>query len=179
MRTYKLKNDIRCIIRKASESDAAEIIRYSNIVGGETDYLSYGINGFCHSTEQERQIIREYNYEAQNRIFLVALIDGKICGTLTFWGNSRKRLEHWGEMGISVLKKYWNMGIGSLLIQYLLDWAHDRGIIKKIDLMVREDNVSAVHLYEKKGFEVEGKIRRAMKINDTYYDFLYMGKCID
>lgn len=175
MNVIRLKDGRDCIIRKANEKDAADIIRFSNIVGGESDYLSYGINDFNHSIEQEKQIVREYN-DSKNRLFIVAVIDGSICGTLTFWGNSRKRLEHWGEMGVSVLKKYWNMGIGTALIQYLIDWADRGGVVKKIDLMVREDNLPAINLYKKMGFQVEGRIRCAMKVDGIYYDFFYMGR---
>jgi ribosomal protein S18 acetylase RimI-like enzyme len=78
-----------------------------------------------------------------------------------------------------VLKKYWNRGIGRALIEYLIQWAQMGGIVKKIDLMVREDNHSAISLYKSAGFEVEGKIRRAMRIDGRFYDFLYMGRLID
>jgi RimJ/RimL family protein N-acetyltransferase len=173
-----LKDGSRCIIRRASQRDAGEIVRYSNAVGGESDFLSYGLNQFGHNVDEEKQIIREYD-QAMNRIFIVAEIDGSICGTLTFWGNSRKRLEHWGEMGISVSKRHWNNGVGTTLLKYFIDWAKDGGIIKKVNLMVREDNHAAVALYKKAGFEVEGRIKRAMKVDGIYYDFLYMGKLID
>lgn len=178
MKDLYLKDGSRYIIRRALERDASDIVTYSNIIGGESDFLSYGANEFIHNIEQERQIIREYN-EGRNRLFLVAVANGTICGTLTFWGNGRERLEHWGELGISVLKKYWGNGIGSALMEYTLEWAKNGRLIRKIDLMVREDNNMAIALYNKMGFEIEGRIRRAMRIKERFYDFLYMGKLID
>jgi len=175
---YKLKDGSECIIRRALTTDAAEIVRYSNIVGGQSDFLSYGKNEFCYNTEQEKHVIREYN-EAKNRLFIVAVINGSICGVLTFWGNNRKRLEHWGEFGVSVLKQHSGNGVGKVLINYMLKWAESGGTIKKIDLMVREDNYQAIALYRNMGFEVEGRIRKAMKIGDSFYDFLYMGRVMD
>jgi len=176
--TYKLKDGTKCIIRRATPGDAAEIVRYSNKIGGESDFLSYGENEFPYSIEQERHIINEYN-QAKNRLFIVALIDGHICGLLTFWGNSKERLEHWGEFGLSVLKKHWGKGIGRALVEYLIKWAEEGKMVKKIDLMVREDNYPGIALYMKMGFEVEGRIRNAMKIGDKFYSFLYMGKIIE
>lgn len=176
--TYRLKDGSECVVRAAAEKDASDIIRYSNIVGGESDFLSYGRNQFFYSAEQEKQVIRDYS-DAKNRLFILAFVKGNLCGSLTFWGNSRERLEHWGEFGISVLGKYWGRGIGHALIDYLVRWAEDGGIVRKIDLMVREDNYAAISLYRKMGFEVEGKVRRAMRIGDKFYDFLYMGRLID
>lgn len=178
MNIYLLKDGSECIIRRATPKDAAEIVQYSNIIGGESDFLSYGKNEFSYNVEQERQVIRDYN-SASNRLFIVAVIDNRICGLLTFWGNNRKRLEHWGEFGISVLRRYWGTGIGQALMDFMIRWAEEGKIIRKIDLMVREDNYSAITLYKKMGFEVEGRIRRAMKIDDTFYNFLYMGRLID
>ncbi|MDI6619872.1 MAG: GNAT family N-acetyltransferase [Clostridiales bacterium] len=178
MVTYRLKDGSECIIRKATVKDAAEIVKYSNTVGGESDFLSYGRNEFGHNIDQEKQMIKEYN-ESLNRIILLALVHGEISGVLTFWGNCRKRLEHWGEMGISVLRKYWNIGVGTTLINYFFEWAECNHIIKKVDLMVREDNYHAIMLYKKMGFQIEGRIRMAMKKDGNYYDFFYMGKIID
>ena len=178
MRVYKLRDGSECIIRRAVEKDAAAIVKYSNIVGGESSFLSYGKNEFAYNVDQERQVIREYS-DDRNRLFIIVIMNGEISGILTFWGNNRKRLEHWGEFGISVLKKYWNRGIGHSLLDCLINWAQESKCIRKIDLMVREDNYSAINLYEIMGFEIEGKIRRAMKIGDNFYNFLYMGKLID
>ncbi|KPU43099.1 putative ribosomal N-acetyltransferase YdaF [Oxobacter pfennigii] len=178
MNVYKLKDGTECFIRRATLRDAAEIVRYSNVVGGESDFLSYGNNEFSYTIEQERQVIKDYT-EVKNRLFLVAVIDGSICGTLTFWGNNRKRLEHWGEFGVSVIKKYWGKGIGTTLLDTLIKWAEAGKIIKKVDLMVREDNYPAIALYKKMGFQIEGRIRRAMIIGGKYYDFLYMGRLVD
>jgi RimJ/RimL family protein N-acetyltransferase len=175
---YKLRNGSECIIRRAVEKDTPDIVKYSNIVGGESDFLSYGRNEFSHSVEQERVIIREYS-ETNNRLFIVAVIDGNIVGMLTFWGNGRRRLEHWGEFGVSVLKRYQNIGVGSALLDYMIEWAKRSKLVRKVDLMVREDNYQAINLYEKMGFEVEGRIRRAMKVDDKFYNFLYMGRLID
>ncbi|WP_041720449.1 GNAT family N-acetyltransferase, partial [Alkaliphilus metalliredigens] len=64
-------------------------------------------------------------------------------------------------------------------MEYLIQWGETSEIIGKINLRVRTDNVSAIHLYEKMGFQIEGTITREFKINDTYYDALFMGLVID
>jgi RimJ/RimL family protein N-acetyltransferase len=52
------------------------------------------------------------------------------------------------------------------------------GAVTKINLRVRSDNVRAIALYERKGFEREGLLRRGMRVDDVYYDLLAMGLCL-
>ncbi|WP_052045184.1 GNAT family N-acetyltransferase [Caloranaerobacter azorensis] len=86
-------------------------------------------------------------YNSDNKLFLIAEIEGEIVGNLSFKGSNRRRLKHAGEFGISVKKEYWNMGIASQLIKELIEWAKSSGIIKKINLKVMEDNERAINLY--------------------------------
>lgn len=79
-------------------------------------------------------------------------------------------MSHRAELGISVLKRYWNNGIGSALMEKIIDYAkqHD---IEIINLEVRSDNMSAIHLYEKYGYKKTGTIPAFFKINKEYVDF--------
>ncbi|MGB4723089.1 MAG: GNAT family N-acetyltransferase, partial [Defluviitoga tunisiensis] len=76
---------------------------------------------------------------------------------------------------MSVKKAYWGLGIGSNLLAYLIDWARETGVIRKINLKVREDNVRARALYEKFGFKTEGIITRYFYIEGKFYNVIEMG----
>ncbi|MBO0797135.1 MAG: GNAT family N-acetyltransferase, partial [Ktedonobacteraceae bacterium] len=91
----------------------------------------------------------------------------------------RPRTRHAGEFGISVLRKYWNLGIGGRMLTYLIDWARQSGIIRKINLRVRVDNLPAIHLYEKHGFVREGHITREFYLHGQFVDSYVMGLEID
>jgi len=80
---------------------------------------------------------------------------------------------------VSVLKSYWSLGIGKHLIQSLLDWAKDGGIIRKINLQVKEDNEAGKVLYKKLGFHEEGRLTRDFCIDGKLYDSICMGIHID
>lgn len=82
-------------------------------------------------------------------------------------------------MGITVRKPYWGLGIGKLLLKYLIDWAKGTGIIRKINLRVRSDNEKAIKLYEKYNFKKEGTLLRDFCINEKFYDSICMGLLID
>ncbi len=114
-----------------------------------------------------------------NAIYLIAEVDSKIVGTATFAGGSRPRLKHVGEFGVSVLRAYWGNGIGTALVQSTLDWSKQTGIIRKVDLKVRADNMSAIHVYKKLGFTTEGIQSRSLCIDGIFYDSILMGYKID
>ena len=76
---------------------------------------------------------------------------------------------------MSIRKEHWGKGIGSLLLDTLISWAANSGIIKKINLGVRTDNDRAIRLYERKGFAIEGTIRKELYVNGQYYDHHCMG----
>jgi RimJ/RimL family protein N-acetyltransferase len=84
-----------------------------------------------------------------------------------------------GEFGVSILKEYWGNGIGTELIKYLIEWSKQSGLIRKINLIVRDDNFSAIHVYKKLGFTQEGIISRNLQINGKFYDALFMGYTVD
>lgn len=166
------------IVRKGVKSDAAEIIKYLNIIGGESDFLTFGAGQFGKSIKQEEEFI-ESALNKENALFLIAEIDNKIVGNLNLSGGLKERTAHVGEFGVSVLKEYWGYGVGQELIKFLIDWCETTKIIKKINLRVRTDNTRGIRLYKKFGFLEEGIVKRDFLINGKFYDSLLMGLLIN
>jgi len=178
MKTCELKDGKELVIRKAVREDACNIIDYTKTVFGETTYLTRTPEEFLVSVEEEEQLIEETN-KKNNCIFLVAEVDNEIVGTLTFSASSSQRTRHIGEFGMSVKKAYWGLGVGSNLLSYLIEWAKETNIIRKINLKVREDNIRAIALYEKFGFKKEGTITRYFYVDRRFYSVIEMGLEID
>lgn len=178
MRQIKLSNGSTILIRKATKSDAKAIIDYTNIIGNETDFLTFGEGEFNITIEQEENFI-ENTAKQNNALFIVAEIENRIIGNLTFEGGNRPRIKHAGELGVGVLKEYWGQGIGTELIKYLIEWCKNSRSIRKINLKVRSDNNSAIHVYKKLGFCQEGIVTRDFLIKDKFYDSILMGLKID
>ena len=80
---------------------------------------------------------------------------------------------------MTVLRKYWNLGIGSRMLAYLLDWARETATIRKINLRVRVDNLPAIHLYEKYGFVQDGRLTREFYLHGQFVDAYIMGLQLD
>lgn len=53
-------------------------------------------------------------------------------------------MKHRGDLGVSVLRQYWNKGIGSQLLHKVINFAKENSF-EVIDLQVRSDNFSAIH----------------------------------
>ena len=174
-RTFTLKNGASLVIREAEPTDAKKLLDFINRVAGETDYLGFGAGEF-ELTEAEEAEFLESCQAADNQIYLVALIEDELVGTLHFAGGGRPRVRHVGEFGMSVFKAYWGQGVGSLLLDTLLTWARQTGVVTKVNLRVRSDNRRAVALYERKGFIVEGRLTKEMFVDGRYYDLLAMGR---
>lgn len=170
--------DEKIIIRRTKISDAKALIEYLNIIGGESDFLTFGLDQFNSTVEQEEYFI-ENTLEKNNALSILAEVNGKIIGNLNFSGGIRERTAHAGEFGISILKEYWGNHVGEELLKFLIEWSKNSGIIRKINLRARIDNDRGISLYKKLGFMEEGIIKRDLLIEGEFYDSLSMGMLID
>ena len=173
-RTHHLKNGLVLEIREAMPEDARALLEYVEAISGESDFLSFGPGEFELTEAEEAEFLRRYRV-ADTQLYLVGLIDDKLVSALTFSGGRRPRLRHSGEFGMSVRKKVWGLGIGSLMLDALIAWARETQIVKKINLRVRTDNQRAIFLYQGKGFEIEGTIRKEVFLDGQYFDHHWMG----
>lgn len=177
-RGYTLKNGKVLIIRDATPDDASSILTFVEALSGQTDYLSFGPGQFGYTEAQERAFIRNCEL-SPNALFVIAFIEETLVGILTFTGGDRPRVRHAGELGLMVPKGHWGNGIGSLLIDTLIRWAEEGGLVTKLNLRVGTHNDRAIALYQRKGFAIEGTITRAAKIGDAYFDSYWMGRQIE
>ena len=66
-------------------------------------------------------------------------------------------------------KKYWHRGIGTQMVNHLIAHARQGGV-SVIELEVRSDNVSAISLCQKMGFERIGVYPKFFRIDGRDYD---------
>ncbi len=177
-RSYPLKNGATVVIRPAQPADAAAMLAYLEDISGETDNITFGPGEFGNTLAQEEAFI-ERTGQSDNSLMLVATVEERLVGTLTFDGGKRPRLRHQGGMGITVRRDCWGLGVGGRLMATLIAWARAGGVIRKINLHVREDNARAIALYQRFGFVVTGKNTRATCINGKFCDTLAMGLEVD
>ena len=169
-----LKNNLWLTLRRAEPKDAEKVLAFLNQVAGESENITFGPGEFELSVEEERAFLQQ-SAQSPNSLYVIAEIAGEIAGTLSFSAGKRPRLQHAGELGMTVLRRYWNLGIGSRMLAYLIDWARVTTTIRKINLRVRVDNLPAIHLYEKYGFVQEGRLTRELYLHGQFVDAYMMG----
>lgn len=170
---FKLTNNKIINIRVPEENDAEEMIKYFNIIGGESDNLLFGENEFALDIEQEKEHIKSMNLD-ENSLILIALDGKEIISVAQISAYKRKRIAHNAVTSISVKKKYWRWGIGKTMINLIIDFAKSNSNIINISLSVNSNNIPAIELYKKVGFEVVGRHKRNFMLKDILIDQLLM-----
>ena len=140
----------------------------------ETDCLIMTRQEFDQTLDQEANFLGKVA-ASTTQLALLAHIDSRLVGMLTFIGRDLERVRHTGEVGLIVSQDQWGRGVGRHLMLALHDWAIQNPLITKIDLRVRLSNQRAISLYERLGYEIEGWIRRAVLIDGEYDDHYWMG----
>ena len=160
------------VFREALASDAAALLLHQKRVGNETDNLSFDGNTFNISPEKEARFIDRFA-KNDNDIMLVALDGETIVGNGIIECERAKRYSHRATLSITVMRDFWGRGIGSRLMEMMIDFSRRSGI-SVVSLEVRADNERAVALYRKFGFETIGIYKKFFKINDEYHDAYLM-----
>lgn len=101
------------------------------------------------------QRIKSIQELSENDHYMVAEQAGQVVGIagLTV-GTGRQR--HSGYLFIYVAAQHQGQGVGSRLIQTLLDLADQWLLLRRVELTVLTENEGAKRLYERFGFVVEG-----------------------
>ena len=105
----------------------------------------------------------------------VAVDEGRVVGWCDVNPKTHETLRHSGVLGMGVAASHRGQGIGSALLRATLEAASARGITR-IELILRADNAAAIRLYERNGFELEGRLRGYMIVDGISYDALAMAR---
>lgn len=150
------------IIENARPEDAAAILEYLKIVGGETDNLNMGAEGMPITVEEEEAFLRSM-LDSSDGAMYAAKADGEIIGIANV-SRMKRRMSHRASIGVSVRRCAWHGGVGSALMAALIAFARKNGI-EQLELKVRFDNDRAIRLYERFGFAKVGTIPAFLKVN--------------
>ena len=172
--TVILKNGKEALLRNGDAADGRVVYEVFNATHAETDYLlSYpDENNF--DPDQEAQFLQEKT-NSSDEIEIIAIIDGKVVGTAGIDAVGRKhKLRHRAELGVSVLKEYWGLGLGKALTKACIQCAKEAGYTQ-VELNVVAENKAAISLYQSLGFEEFGRNPRGFNSRISgYQELVYM-----
>jgi len=164
-----LKDGQSCIIRSPRVEDAEQLIEYLMVTASETEFLTRYPEEVKVSKEKEQGIIQWFIH-SDSDLMLVAEVDGKIVGNCSYTSVGTKiRVRHRCSLGIALYKKFYGLGLGTYLMQVLIEKAQECGY-EQIELNVSGKNERAIALYQKMGFTQVGCIPNAIKHKDGAYD---------
>jgi len=168
-----LKNGSKLIVRKAEKKDAQKLINFLVTVRSESNYLLGTPNDPIPTLEQEEKFIERFSDSATSAFFVGFIGDDLICaGEVS--GSRQERASHHGGIAISVLKEHWGIGVGSALLERMIDFAKNTAKLEILHLGVHTDNERGINLYKKVGFKEIGRFPKFFKIDGEYYDEILM-----
>jgi len=176
---YTLKDGRKATIRSAKITDAKGVLKQIKSVFAERKYTAATDDDMHDLTiKKEKEWINKY-IKQPGYLFIVAEVDDRIVGSADLYNGNRKRIQHVGTVGITVIKDFRRLGLGEALMKTLLNWALENPLIEKIALGVFETNKPAIELYNKLGFLKEGRKLKEFKLEqDSYVDSILMYKFI-
>lgn len=173
-----LKDGRKCLLRSPRVEDAEGMLDFLKTVAGETEFILRYPEEVTLTIEQEIQYILSKN-EAEGNLIILAFVDGELAGNCHLGFVPMRKVRHRGTIGVSVKRKFWNQGIGTVLIRELILFAKASGILQ-LELEVVEGNERAIALYKKMGFRVYGEIPRGVVLKDgTSRKMIQMVKFLD
>lgn len=113
------------------------------------------------------------NNIAQGNPHMVAKVGNEVVGWCDVQRHTFQSHAHRGTLGMGIVSKYRGQGIGMQLLTATLDVAHKTGMTR-IEFNVRADNLRAIALYRKAGFEEEGILHKAVCVDGEFFDALAM-----
>jgi ribosomal protein S18 acetylase RimI-like enzyme len=166
---FRTKDGTGFVVRQAVPEDAEMLLAAARTVLDEDlDANITRSEEFQITVDQERTWIKKHT-EADNSALFVAEHRGQIVGWVVLRGGDRQRTRHTGLLGITVVRPWRERGVGTALMQVLIEWAGRNRVVEKIKLGVVDTNERGLALYRKMGFIEEGRQPREFKKEDGAY----------
>ena len=156
-------------IRTADPSDAEAILKCytAPLAARNTLQIPY------RSLESVREQLTK---SGEGDHLLVAEIEGEVVGVIGLQTSSRPRVNHKAEVGMMVHDDWQGKGVGAALMRAVIELADKWLNLTRIELSVFTDNESAIALYRKFGFEIEGTLRKYAFRDGEFVDAFAMGR---
>jgi len=114
----------------------------------------------------------------ENIYSYVALLDGAVVGNFGLEVCENPRRRHVATFGMGVKDSECGKGIGSKMVETIIDLSDNWLNLKRLELTVYADNERAIKLYKKFGFNVEGESEAFAFRNGEYVSAYHMARVV-
>lgn len=160
-----LKNGKKAILRNLTPGDAQEMLLFYKRTAGETDFMMrYPEEREEMDVEREQESLKT-KQDSKDELYLGCEVEGKIAGVCGLGRGDHIKTRHRGSVGISILKEYWNLGIGTFLFKEIMKAGKEMGLYQ-LELGVFEGNERGMALYRKMGFSKVAELPDAIRLKD-------------
>jgi len=164
-------------IRSAEVDDARALVGLLERLAVETDFMVVTVPDAKRDIEAVREYLKSTDSSPINKSFLA--VDGdRVVGVLVASGESHPSKMGSIDVDVGVRKAWHRRGYGRELLLTAEKWARQQGA-HRLQLRVMVHNAPAIALYKGVGFEIEGTLRRNLKINGQFIDQYVMAKLLD
>lgn len=163
--TVALKSGGTALLRSPGPADAAVVLDLMRRTSDETHFLAREGDEISFTEAQEAAFLAQV-LDHPGQLELLALVDGVPAGECGLdLVRDTRRCRHRAELGIAILRDYWDRGLGTAMVRACLEAAAGAGF-EQVELGVCADNPRAIRTYERLGFRAVGTIPRAYKLAD-------------
>jgi L-amino acid N-acyltransferase YncA len=161
---------LRPVIRSARATDAPQVISGIEAVCAEGG--AFYTTRFVNTPQWDA--VLHHPETVSDHMLAVADLDGEIIGAgRLFPGGVYTLMNHVAELGLFVSKPVRQQGVGTMLLNWLVNWAI-QAKLEKITIYVFSTNDPAVRFFGKHGFIQSGRMHRQIKTSGHYIDVLLM-----
>jgi RimJ/RimL family protein N-acetyltransferase len=161
-------------IRKIELDDSKKFLNLCKKLDLETKNMLYEPDERITNVMEQKEKIKSIK---NNGEIWVLDTGTDLVGYLGIMVSDLKRKKHCGCIAIGILNEFCSKGYGSKFFKTMIAWAKENRILR-LELTVRTSNKNAIRLYEKFGFEIEGKSKKSMYVDSNYVDEYYMSNLI-
>jgi L-phenylalanine/L-methionine N-acetyltransferase len=163
------------IVRPAEMPDAREI----NILRRLPEVSENPLGLPSETIVQNEDFIAKQISSLDDHLFCADIDHGdqkRVIGLVGMHVRRLPRERHSAMLGLMVHSDFHKKGIGAKLMETVIDLADNWLLLRRVSLFVFPDNESAIRLYKKFGFVVEGTMKYAVVRRGNYADFYLMAR---
>ncbi|MEK4231000.1 GNAT family N-acetyltransferase [Solibacillus sp. FSL H8-0538] len=164
------------IIRSIETDDARAFINLQEEIFEQTNFEYFGPNEQGLTVQQIRKMMADWRKQ-KNCTILMCIFNGQFAGYAMIQGSVSTRTKHIATVRIAVKQQFKGNGIGSALLEQCEVWAKENSI-ERLEAAIMSHNETALSLFKKHNYLVEGTRHHGVKIEADYFDELYHGKLI-